>query len=71
MLLQGSMYFGQPLNSCSRFDERHRSGLLHEVVKNGSGPHSNNDSGQASDGKGTHLPSPNPQFQPKPDLPQM
>jgi hypothetical protein len=61
MLLQGSMYFGQPLNSCSRFGERHRRGLLHEVVKNGSGSRSDKDSGQASDGKGAHLPSPNPQ----------
>jgi hypothetical protein len=61
MSLQGSMYFGRPLNACSRFGERHRGGLLDEVVKNGSGSRSDNDRGQASDGKGAHLPSPNGQ----------
>src|SRR5260370_42295863 len=60
MSLQGSMYFGQPLISCSRFGERHRGRLLHEAVKNGSGSHSDNEGAQASDGKGTHLLSPNP-----------
>jgi hypothetical protein len=69
MLLQGSMYFGQPLISCSRFGERHRGRLLHEAVKNGSGSHSDNKGAQASDGEGTHLLSPNPlkpvaQFEP-------
>jgi hypothetical protein len=33
---------------------------LHEVVKNGSGSHSDNEGAQASDGKGAHLLSPNP-----------
>jgi hypothetical protein len=44
--------------------------LLHEVVKNGSGSHSDNDCGQASDGKGAHLLLPNlPKFAAQFDTP--
>ena len=58
--LQGSAHLEKPLNSCSRFGERHRGRLLREVVENGSGSHRDNEGAQASDGKGAHLLSPNP-----------
>jgi hypothetical protein len=61
--LQGSKHFEKPLNSCSRFGERYRGRLLHEVVQNGSGSDGDNQGAQASDGKGRHLLSPNhPKF---------
>jgi hypothetical protein len=57
---RGAKRSEEPLDSCSWFGERHSSGLLHEIVKNGSDSRSDNESAQASDGKGTHLLSPNP-----------
>jgi hypothetical protein len=58
--LQGSKRFKKPLNSCSRFGERHRGRLLHEGVKNDSGSHSDDEGAQASNCKGAHLLFPNP-----------
>jgi hypothetical protein len=58
--LQSSKRFEQLLDSCSRFGEHRRGGLLHAIVKNGSGSQRDNKGAQASDGKGTHLLSPNP-----------
>jgi hypothetical protein len=48
-----------PLLSCRRLGERHLGRLLHELVKNSSGAHSDNEDAQASEGKGAHLLSPN------------
>jgi hypothetical protein len=54
--------FAKPLHSCSPIGERSRSGLLHEVVKNDGGSHSDKHGSQASDNKGAHLLSPHPQI---------
>ena len=53
-LRRGSKCFEEPLDSCSWFGERHRSGLLHEIVKNGSGSNGNDADDQACDGERAH-----------------